>query len=51
MDILLFLLMLAGSVCLFLAAISVGLTNRISIGWLGLFFWSLVVLIPMFPSL
>jgi hypothetical protein len=46
-----FILMLLAVICLGLAAFGVNFTNRISIGFLGLFFWALTVLIAAWPTL
>lgn len=45
-----FLLMLAAVVCLFLAAFGVAV-RRVGLGWLGLAFWALAVLIPAWPDM
>jgi hypothetical protein len=39
------LLLIVALVCLALAALKVEPTGRVSIGWLGLFFWALTGLI------
>jgi hypothetical protein len=39
-----FVLQLLALICLFIAAIGIP-TNRIAIGWLGLFFWFLATLL------
>lgn len=51
MELFIFVLMLLAVICLGLAAFGVSFTNRISVGFLGLFFWALTILIPMFGSL
>lgn len=51
MELLLFILFLLGVICLGLAAFSVALTNRIAIGWFGLFLIGIVLLIERFPAL
>ena len=38
-----FLLMILAALCLLLAA--GGVTSRVNLGWLGLFFWALTLLI------
>jgi hypothetical protein len=40
-----FILMLIAVICFFCAAIGRPVTSPISIGWLGLFFWALDLLI------
>lgn len=39
------ILMLIAVICFFCAAIGRPATNPISLGWLGLFFWALAVLV------
>ena len=39
------LLQIVALVCLLLAAVNVPTTPRISIGWLGMFFWLLSVMV------
>lgn len=54
MLILQLLLLLAGAVCLLMAAFGFAPTNprrTIQLGWLGLFFWILVPLIQVFTKL
>lgn len=50
MSLFLLLLMIAAVVCLFLAAFGVAV-RRVSLGWLGLAFWALAVLIPAWPDM
>lgn len=50
MSLLILLLMVAAVVCLFLAAFGVAV-RRVSLGWLGLAFWALAVLIPAWPDM
>lgn len=50
MSLFLLLLMLAAVVCLFLAAFGIA-ARRVSLGWLGLAFWALAVLIPAWPDM
>jgi hypothetical protein len=44
-----FVLMLIAIICLFCAAIGRPATSPISLGWLGLFFWALDLLIAGVP--
>lgn len=39
------LLLIVAVICLALAALKIELTDRVSIGWLGLFLWALTGLI------
>jgi len=51
MELLLLVLMILAVICLGLAAFGVSLTNRINLGFLGLFLWALTVLIQGWPNL
>jgi hypothetical protein len=50
LGLLILLLMVAAVVCLFLAAFGVA-ARRVSLGWLGLAFWALTVLITGWPDM
>jgi hypothetical protein len=45
MEMLLLILMFVGFICLVLAAFNVAFSSRINLGWLGVAFFALVVLL------